>query len=143
MPDPRALFGPLPHVCVGQDLTREYAIVLDAHRRAQGLPPWLKREPGSTYVPTAVEVNQAVDWWNQWRPGEPDATPEPARAEWGVRWPDRSVHPAKSRDDAYDTIDRHRAQGITSTRVVFRGVRLVVGEWQDDADAVWIGAPDE
>jgi hypothetical protein len=141
--DPRASFGPLSHVCVGQDLTREHAIVLDAHRRAQGLPPWQRRPPGSEYVSTAAEVNEAVDWWNTWQAGEADDTSEPATAQWGVRWPDRTVHPTTSRDQAYDTIDRHRAQGIKSTRVVFRGVRLVVGEWQDDQDAAWIGAPDE
>lgn len=67
----RALFGRLPTVTVGQELSAVHALVLDAHRRARSLPPWLRREPGSSYVSTAAEVNEAVTWWNTWQDGGP------------------------------------------------------------------------
>lgn len=68
---PQAPFGALISVMVGQNLLPEYAVVLDAYRRAQGSPPWLRRPAGPEPFPTAAEVNQAVDWWNAWQVGGP------------------------------------------------------------------------
>jgi len=67
--DPASLFGRLPTVTVGQEPTAAHALVLDAHRRARGLLPWLRREPGSPLTPRAAEVNEAVTWWNEWQDG--------------------------------------------------------------------------
>jgi len=67
--DPVALFGRVPVVVVGQELSAVHALVLDAHRRSRGLPPWLRREPGSPLTPRAAEVNEAVTWWNEWQDG--------------------------------------------------------------------------
>ena len=61
-----AAFAPLPTVTVGEDLTREHAVCLDAYRHACGLPAWLDRPPGADPTVTAVEVNRAVAWWNSW-----------------------------------------------------------------------------
>lgn len=61
-----AAFAPLPTMVVGQDLTREHAVCLDAYRHACGLPAWLDQTPGTDVTVTAVAVNQAVAWWNGW-----------------------------------------------------------------------------
>jgi hypothetical protein len=61
-----AAFAPLPHVCAGQDLTREHAVCLDAYRRACGLPAWLDQSADADVTVTAAAVNQAVTWWNGW-----------------------------------------------------------------------------
>ena len=47
-------------VCVGGEYTPEHAYVLRAYREAHGLPI-----VGMPAIPTASEVNQAVDWWRQ------------------------------------------------------------------------------
>lgn len=56
---PRA---PLARVVPGQDMTEAYWRVLDAFRRSRGLPPWRSRRDRA--ILTAVEVNEAVEWWN-------------------------------------------------------------------------------
>jgi hypothetical protein len=60
------LFGGLPHVVPGQEIRPEHAIVLDAWRRAHRLLPWVRRPAGSRIMPTAAEVNEAIDWFNKW-----------------------------------------------------------------------------
>lgn len=57
--------GYVSTVSVGQDLDDEHRDVLEAYRQAHGLP-WI----GLT--PTAVMVNEAVDWWNQRQTGADD-----------------------------------------------------------------------
>jgi hypothetical protein len=64
---PRRHFGPIPHVRHGRPIDTAHAIVLDAYRRAHGLPPWLKREHGEGVYPSEHVVNLAVDWWNDWQ----------------------------------------------------------------------------
>lgn len=52
--------GRVPTVIVGQDFSPEHRYVLRAYRRAHRLPV-----VGTAPTPTAVEVNQAVTWWNR------------------------------------------------------------------------------
>ena len=51
--------GRVPTVTVGQEFTPEHRHVLRAYRAAHGKPTV------GTGMPTAAEVNQAADWWNQ------------------------------------------------------------------------------
>lgn len=51
--------GRVPTATVGQDFTPEHRYVLRAYRQAHGQPTV------GAGMPTAVEVNGAVTWWNQ------------------------------------------------------------------------------
>lgn len=51
--------GRVPTVTVGQDPTPEHRYVLRAYRQAHGQPTV------GAGMPTAVEVNGAVTWWNE------------------------------------------------------------------------------
>ena len=62
-----ALFAGLPTVTPGQKIGREHAVVYDAYRRARGMRPWL--HDSLDLVLTAVEVNEAITWWNDWQEG--------------------------------------------------------------------------
>lgn len=57
---------PIATVIVGQEPTLVHWIVLNLHRASQGLVPWHRRMPGSHPIPTAAEVNRAIEWWNAW-----------------------------------------------------------------------------
>jgi hypothetical protein len=63
------LFGEMPTVIVGQEIGPEHAVLLDAYRRAHGLAPWIHVTAGTELTLTATEVNQAIDWWNDWQAG--------------------------------------------------------------------------
>lgn len=51
--------GRVATVCVGQQFSAEHRYVLRAYREAHGKPTV------TAGMPTAVEVNGAVTWWNQ------------------------------------------------------------------------------
>lgn len=53
-------------VVVGHQMSAVHWIVYDAYRRAIGLAPWNIVFPDGQ-IPTAVQVNEAVDWWNTWQ----------------------------------------------------------------------------
>lgn len=59
-------FAPLPTISSGDVITREHAVALDAYRRSCGKTPWIRRPAGSAPLPAAVEINEAVGWWNAW-----------------------------------------------------------------------------